>query len=92
MNTGPIFIDQLYDANSNAFLFARIDFNVVGVGSSLFSVEEGDGNGAPIVNNGQLVFPSFGSATLNGVNAIPEPASAGILLVCLAGLAARRRR
>ncbi len=91
-NSGPLFLDQLYDSNSNAFLFARIDFNVIGVGTSLFSVEAGDGNGAPIVNNGALVFPNFAGASLNAVNPIPEPATAGILLVCLAGLATRRRR
>lgn len=91
-STGMPFLDLLYDPNSNAFLFAQIDFNVVGVGTSLLSVEAGDGNGAPIVNNGVLVFPNFAGATLIGVTPIPEPACASILLVCLTGLAARRRR
>ena len=34
-NTGPMFFDEGYDASVGAFLFARVDFNVVGAAGSL---------------------------------------------------------
>ena len=85
---GLDFVDDLYDASSNGFLFARIDFDVVGVGNATISLATGDGL---VVNNDVELSPSYGAASVTGT-AIPEPTSATILALGLAGLVTRRRR
>jgi hypothetical protein len=62
-NTGPTFFDQGYDPVTGAFLFGRIDFNVVGpLGSSVDIISTPGALG--IVNNGMLIDPILGIATI----------------------------
>ena len=83
------FLDQGYDAGADAYLFASVDFEIVGLhGVSLLRSVEGD---IGIVHDGSTINPSFGSARfINFV--LPEPTSASLLAIGLIGLVARRRR
>ena len=63
-NTGPIFFDEGYDFDSESFLFARVDFNVIGPeGSSVDILTTRGATG--IVHQGMLLDPLFGVATIN---------------------------
>ncbi len=84
--TGNPLEDVLHDPSSNAFLFARIDFEAVGAGTSNFSLGIGDGL---IVNDGQELQPFFGEAS---VNVVPEPTSTGLMVIGLIAMGIRRRR
>jgi hypothetical protein len=90
-NNGTPFTDQGYDAAADAFLFARLDYEAVGEGTTSLSVTPGAGG---IVNAGATVDATFGSATftVGGGPVIPEPTTAGLLAMGLVGLVARRRR
>ena len=63
---GNVFEDEGYDQGAQAFLFGRIDFDVVGGHDSCVQIQIGPGT-AGIVNNagitGTLLQPVFGSAT-----------------------------
>ena len=88
--TGNTFVDAGHDASSNAFLFASIDFNVVGEGSADIFLGVGEGL---VVNDEVSLSPNFGSANVLVKPAgIPEPTSAAILMIGAFGLVARRRR
>ena len=80
-NEGPTFLDAGYDAGAEAFLFARIDFDVIGIGTVNLETSPGSGG---IVNDGQTVNPIFGSATIEGIgfvcHLVPEPSSTVVLL------------
>ena len=68
-NTGPVFFDQGYDVSADAFLFAKIDFDVVGPeGSSVDILTEAGLTG--IVHMGMTVEPSFGIATITVSNVL----------------------
>ena len=67
-NEGPDSIDAGYDAGADAFLFARIDFDVVGAGEVIINTQPGVGG---IVHDGQTLDPSFGTVTILGVNLTP---------------------
>ena len=62
-NTGPVFLDQGYDMSADAFLFARIDFDVVGSPGDMVDVTVSSGDQG-IVHDGSLVEPIFGMASL----------------------------
>lgn len=97
--------DQGFDpavGASGAFLFGQVDFNIVGPGTATFTLGPGAQPGSPSLlqlpndeNGGEDVVlddvVTFGSGTLT-VTDIPEPSSAGLLVLGLAGIFARRRR
>lgn len=88
--TGNTFSDELHDPSSNAFLFASIDFDVVGEGSADIFLGIGDGL---IVDDNVELSPNFGAANVLVKPAgIPEPTSAVVLMLGAFGLVARRRR
>lgn len=62
-NTGPVLLDQGYDPFAQAFLFARVDFDVVGTAGDMvdFSISSGDQG---IVHNNMLLEPTFGRASV----------------------------
>ena len=93
-NGSGVFTDEGYDASNDGFLFGRIDFNVIGEGSTSITGTGGDGL---IVNGGDEVPAVFTTATVVGAGGgggpkVPEPTTAGLLAIGLAGFVARRRR
>ena len=90
-NGSGVFFDEGYDANNDGFQWGRIDFDVIGEGSTQVSGVAGDGM---IVNDGAVVPAVFTTATINvgGGPVIPEPTTAGLLALGLTGIVARRRR
>ncbi|MEM7314733.1 MAG: PEP-CTERM sorting domain-containing protein [Planctomycetota bacterium] len=87
-SVGGAFVDALHDPSSSAFLFARMDFDVIGIGETTFSLTEGSGL---IVNGGSLVNPTFGSATVRAT-AVPEPSTFGLLVAAFGCVSLRLRR
>jgi hypothetical protein len=87
--TGNTFVDELHDPLSDAFLFAQVDFNVVGAGVADLSLRIGNGL---IVNGGVQLFPNFGDAQVVVTNPIPEPTSMLVLAAGMVGICCRRRR
>jgi|GEM_PF-3250272 len=80
-------LDDLYDTISDAFLFARLDYNIIGLGTTNLSLSEGS---TLIVDGGAQVPFSFGSAQ---ITVVPEPNT--ILFVSTAAVlwgTSRRRR
>ena len=69
-NTGPTFFDEGYDANVGAFLFARVDYNVVGPPGSSVEIITAPGV-TGIVNNSALVNPDFGSMKITVSQDLP---------------------
>lgn len=88
--TGSTFEDAGHDPLSNAFLFASVDFNIVGDGNAEISLGIGDGL---IVDGGVELTPRFSAATISvATDAIPEPTSAALLAVGMVALVSRRKR
>ena len=84
------FEDTGHDPSSSAFLFAAIDFEVLGEGSADIFLLGGEGL---IVDQGNELNPIFGSANVLVLpSQVPEPTSALILIAGAAGMVARRRR
>ena len=85
------FLDEGYTASNDGFEWGRIDFNVIGEGTTTVSGVGGDGL---IVNGVDEIDAVFTTATINvgPGNSIPEPSTAGLLALGLTGLVARRRR
>lgn len=71
-NTGPDFVDQGFDFGVNAFLFARIDFEVVGEVGDTVNIITTRG-ATQIANAGTALDPAIGSFTIT----VSEP---GVLL------------
>lgn len=69
-NTGPTFVDQGFDFAANGFLFARIDFNVIGPAGSTVDIVTSAGN-TGIVNSGNALSPGIGAMTINVMDALP---------------------
>ena len=69
-NTGPTFFDQGYDAAAGAFLFGRVDFNVIGAAGSSVNILTNQGTNG-IVNSGATVDAALGSMTINVVEPLP---------------------
>ena len=86
--TGNVFEDNGHDASSSAFLFASIDFEIVGDGDATISLAAGDGL---IVDGGAELSPRFNAATLS-VTTVPEPTSAALLAVGMVAIVSRRKR
>ena len=87
-NSGPIFLDAGYDAAGDAFLFSRIDFTAVELGTVDIFTSVGS---IGIVSDGSTVPATFGGATINVVN-VPEPNSAMLIGSMLAMFGCARRR
>ncbi|MEM9411288.1 MAG: M12 family metallo-peptidase, partial [Planctomycetota bacterium] len=62
-NTGPTFLDTGYDPSTGAFLFGRIDYNVVGSAGDMVDISVTAGT-TGIVNNGVALTPTFGVASI----------------------------
>ncbi len=61
-NKGPVvnvLVDTLHDPESNAFLFARVDFVVVACGTANLEFELGE-----VMDGGGPIVPSYGSVTI----------------------------
>ncbi|MEM9411260.1 MAG: hypothetical protein AAGA30_09115, partial [Planctomycetota bacterium] len=67
-NTGPVFFDQGFDFGVGAFLFARIDFGVVGEPGDDVNIITTRG-ATQIVHNEMSLDPFLGSFTLNVIEA-----------------------
>ena len=80
--------DPLFDATDGA-LVARIDFDIVGDGTTEFTL--GIGDSGFFVLPDTPVTPTFGSATLT-VETVPEPSSAILLILGSVAMVARRKR
>jgi len=91
---GPAFqsSDAEFRSGANGFLLAQVNFNVVGEGVSELSFILGDFG---VVNGAAGLVPvGFGTGriTVAVPTAVPEPSSAVLLILGVAGVAARRRR
>lgn len=73
-----------------SFLLARVDYDIVAVGTVDLELEVGDNLFLSLNTPQDLISPTLGNATL--VVGVPEPSTAGILALGLVGLVARRRR
>ena len=87
-NAGNPFLDEGYNADNDGFLFGRIDFDVIGVGTTAVTGAAGEGQ---IVNGDTVVDATFTTATIS-VSKIPEPSAVALLSLGLTVLVARRRR
>lgn len=88
-NGSGVFLDAGYTAANDGFEFGRVDFNVIGSGTTSVTADVGDGQ---LVSNGQAIDATFTTLTVVAANSVPEPTSAGLLALGLMGLATRRRR
>lgn len=60
-NTGPIILDQGYDPEGDAFLFATVDFTALSIGTVDFNASNSDGICA---SGGLAITPVAGNATI----------------------------
>lgn len=83
-----------FNGGTGAFLIAQIDYNIVGVGTTVLNLTEGSLGFFSDESPDELLVTNFESGTLTVVEstAIPEPSSAVLLALGVAGLVARRRR
>ena len=78
-NTGPVFFDQGYNPSADAFLWGRIDFNVIGAPGTSTDLITTPGEGG-ILNQGGTVPATFGGASISITSSqIPEPSIAFLL-------------
>ena len=69
-NTGPVILDEGYDISSGAFLFGRIDFNVVGAPGTSVDIIASPGD-TGIVHMGAELDAGIGSIRLNVEDPLP---------------------
>lgn len=86
-NGSGAFLDQGYDAGADAFLFGRVDYEILDPNGQTELITAAGAIG--IVHDGQTVNPIFGGATFGS---IPEPTSVGIFVLGIVGLLGRRVR
>ena len=98
INTGLSGFDPGFDPGvgpDGSFLLAQVDFNIVGEGTANLTFSLGENGIIDLQEAGPdddiLLNPSFGTGFLT-VTGIPEPSSAGLLVLGLTGIFARRRR
>ena len=98
---GTQLLDPLFDQEvgvNGAFPLARVDYNIVGIGSVDLELSLGENGVAfvdsstdPIINN--VLSPELGSASLTvGPSVIPEPSSLALLMLGSVVLITRRKR
>ena len=88
------FFDSVADgAPISGFQLARLDYDILSEGVADFSLSLGTQGIVEVLGGGGTLDlnPSFGTGTLTVTN-VPEPTSAGLLVLGLAGFVARRRR
>ena len=88
---GSLF-DPLFDSAigpDGAFLLGRVDFDIVGAGTSEFSFAVGDLSIIELPDVDIGLTATFGNAT---ISTIPEPSSAIVLILGCVGMVARRKR
>ena len=85
--------DNTIGANG-AFLIAEIDYDIVGTGTTVLSLNEGEEGFLSFASPEDFLDVNLrgGSLTVANAIAIPEPGSAAILALGLMGLLTRRQR
>ena len=86
-NTGVVFLDEGYDADSGSFQIGRIEWELNGVGASNLQID------SALVVNGVDIGATFNHLCVGGFACgVPEPTSASLLAIALFGMTALRRR
>jgi hypothetical protein len=86
-------IDPDFDDDADAFLLARINYTIVGEGTTDITLSETDRGFFSNDSPDELLAVSLGSGSLTvTASVIPEPSSLGILALAMVGLLARRNR
>ena len=93
---GAAGLDPEFDVEANAFRIARIDFDIVGIGTADITLASGINEFFSDLTPDTLFQPTLGNGTLTVTGppppAVPEPSAMGILALGLVGFVARRRR
>lgn len=85
-------VDPFFDTDVDAFLLARVEYEILAAGQVELSLSQGENpfiDLRPVGEPDVVLTPTFQSGFLT---VVPEPSSAGLLVLGLAGIVARRRR